>query len=162
MIIKFSELPKIRRKYGKDKIVFAGGTFDIFHKGHIEAIKNLKKYGDIVIIAVSTNKRVRERKGPLRPILSQKERLALVDAVRYVDFCLLAPESKKGLPVPTMRILEKLKPDDFVSIENNWLKYKKDVECLGIRLHILKRGWRSSTTAVIEKILEKYDNSFRH
>jgi len=59
MIIKFKDLSKIRKNLKNKKIVFAGGTFDLFHLGHAESFKNLRKFGDVLVIAVSSNKRVR-------------------------------------------------------------------------------------------------------
>ena len=55
MIIKFSELPALRRSLRNKKIVFAGGAFDLLHQGHIEALKDLRRHGDIVVIAVSSD-----------------------------------------------------------------------------------------------------------
>lgn len=156
MIIHFSQLAKIRKKFSYKKIVFAGGVFDLSHSGHIDSIKNLMKYGDIVVVAVSTDKRVKERKGPKRPILSQQERVHLVDAIRYVDYALIAPESTIKNPIPTMKILQVLRPDNFVTIDRRFLLYKKQIKGLGIKLHIFSRMKVNSTTHIIKNILKKY------
>lgn len=156
MVIKFSELSWLRKKYRNKKIAFAGGSFDLFHRGHIESFKNLRKYGDIVVVAVSTDKRVRQRKGPKRPILGQQDRLALVDAIRYVDYALIAPEPNKNQTVPTMRILTTLRPDVFVSIDKKWIPFKKEIEDLGVKLEIIPRGNLNSTSRIIKRILSRY------
>ena len=156
MIVNFSQLAFLRKSLRDKKIVFAGGSFDLFHRGHIESFKNLRKSGNVVVIAVSTDKRVRQRKGPKRPILSERDRLALVDAIRYVDYALLAPEPNRLRPVPTMQILARLQPDVFVSIDKKWLPFKKDIENLGTKLKIIPRGNINSTSRIIKKILNRY------
>lgn len=156
MIVKFSELPRLRRTLRGKKIVYAGGTFDLVHNGHIEALKNLRKFGDIVVIAVSSDTRVRQRKGWRRPILSQRERLACMDAIRYVDYSLIAPEPPRNKPVPTIRILAALRPDIFVSADKRWLPFRREIEKLGVRLMIIPRNRINSTTRIINKILRIY------
>lgn len=156
MIVKFSDLAILRKRFHNKKIVFAGGSFDLFHRGHIESIKNLRKYGDIVFVAVSTDKRIKQRKGSRRPIMSERDRVALIDAIRYTDYSLVAPEPKKNGPVPTMQILSALRPDAFVTIDKKWLEYKKMVEDFGVRLYIVPRGNLNSTTRIIDRILRKY------
>ncbi len=156
MIIEFSELSRLRKRLAGKKIVFAGGVFDILHRGHIEYFRKLREHGDLVVIALSTDKRVQERKGPHRPILHQKDRLALVDAIRYVDYSLLAPEPRPNKSVPTMRILEILKPDVFVTIDKRWESFRKNIERLGVKLRIISPNRISSTTRIINKILANY------
>ncbi len=156
MIVSYSKLLELRKTLHGKKIVFAGGTFDLFHRGHIESFKNLHKFGDIVVIAVSTDTRVRQRKGPNRPILPQKERLALVDSIRYVDYSLIAPEPSKNSPVPTLRILRALRPDVFVSTDKRWLQYLEKVELCGTQMKIIPRGNINSTTRLITTILKRY------
>lgn len=156
MIVKFSKLPQLRKTLRGKRIVFAGGTFDLIHRGHIEYFKSIRKFGDIVVIAVSSDKRVRERKGPGRPILNQKERLALMDAVSFIDYCLIAPSPQKNKPVPTMRILALLRPDIFTSGDKRWFQYEKEIEKLGVRLKILLSNKINSTTRIIKTVLKKY------
>lgn len=156
MIVELSELPQLRQSLAGKKIVFAGGTFDLCHPGHIKALKSLKEFGDVVVIAVSTDQRIRERKGPNRPILSEKERLLIIDSIRYVDYCLLAPSPEENKPVPTMRILAVLKPDVFITIDKRWLSFRKEVESLGVQLKIEPRITGYSTTGIISRIVKRY------
>src|SRR5262245_50234371 len=108
MIVAMRQLASLRRRLAHRRIVLAGGTFDLFHRGHIKALRNLRNFGDTVVIAVSTDIRVRERKGPARPILNQRQRLAIVNAIRYVDYALLSPPPKATEAPPTIRILAAL------------------------------------------------------
>ena len=155
-IISVSKLSEIRKKYRKNKIVFAGGVFDVFHTAHIKALKKLRIYGEIVVIGIVSDKRVKERKGKNRPVLLEKERQEIVDAIKYVDFVVQMPNPNKTYPKPTMLILKKLRPDIFVSVDRNWAPYRSKVEDLGVKLKIVKRIHAVSSTAIIERILHKY------
>jgi D-beta-D-heptose 7-phosphate kinase/D-beta-D-heptose 1-phosphate adenosyltransferase len=156
MIVKFSQLSSLRKRLNDKKIVFAGGTFDLMHCGHVESFRNLRKFGDVVVVAVTTDKRVKQRKGIKRPILGQKERCDIVDSIRYVDYSLIAPQFNIDKPVPTVRILAALKPDTFVSADKRWLKHRKEIEKMGVKLIVLPRIKKNSTTRIIRKILKVY------
>ena len=50
------------------KKVFVNGTFDILHRGHLELLEYAKSQGDVVVVAIDSDERVKEKKGPTRPI----------------------------------------------------------------------------------------------
>jgi len=141
MIVKFKDLKTLREKLKSKKIVFAGGTFDLLHNGHVKYLAKLKSMGNIVVIAISSDIRVKQRKGPSRPILNQSERLTLIDSIKYVDYSLIAPDYIKNGIYPTIQVANELKPDIFVAIEKKWLKSAKKI---------------NSTSRIIKKILRNY------
>lgn len=155
MIIVSKELGSLKQKHKGKKIVFAGGVFDLFHTTHVRVFKKLKSYGDIVVIGIVSDKRVSERKGPTRPILSQLERREIVDAIKYVDYVVQMPEPTKSNPIPTLVILEKLRPDIFVSVDKKWGEYRELIKNLGSNLKLVSRLHPMSTTALIERVLKK-------
>ena len=71
--------------------VFVNGTFDLLHPGHIALLNYARSLGNYVIVGIDTDDRVREKKGPTRPIYNQDDRglmlvaLKAVDEVRYFD-----------------------------------------------------------------------------
>jgi len=65
-------------------IVYAAGTWDMFHVGHLNILKAAKALGDILIVGVSTDELVMEYKGH-HPLLSYEDRTAVVASCRYVD-----------------------------------------------------------------------------
>jgi rfaE bifunctional protein nucleotidyltransferase chain/domain len=83
-VISLNKLKKIRGKL--HNVVFVGGAFDILHYGHISHLKLAKQKGDVVIVQIVGNKRVREKKGPGKPILDEKERAKTIAALRFVDY----------------------------------------------------------------------------
>ena len=66
-------------------IVLTNGVFDILHKGHIELLKFSKMQGTKLIVAIDSDRRVKELKGNDRPINNQEDRWRILENNRYVD-----------------------------------------------------------------------------
>ena len=66
-------------------IVLTNGVFDILHKGHIELLKFSKMQGTKLIVAIDSDRRVKELKGNDRPINNQEDRRRILETNRYVD-----------------------------------------------------------------------------
>jgi D-glycero-beta-D-manno-heptose 1-phosphate adenylyltransferase len=67
------------------RVVFTNGVYDLVHPGHIEYLEAAKAAGDVLIVAVNSDRSVRANKGPSRPILPEAERAELIAALRMVD-----------------------------------------------------------------------------
>jgi len=65
------------------KIIITYGTFDMFHIGHLKLLKRLKKKGDKLIVAVSTDEFNKE-KGK-KVMIPYKQRAKIVKSIKYVD-----------------------------------------------------------------------------
>jgi len=66
------------------KKVITYGTFDLFHRGHLEILKRAKTLGDYLIVAISTDEfNWNEKKK--RCVYSYDDRAAIVNAIKYVD-----------------------------------------------------------------------------
>ena len=65
--------------------IFVNGTFDILHRGHIELLNYAKSLGDFLLVGIDTDDRVKEKKGPTRPIHSQEERKFFLENLKAVD-----------------------------------------------------------------------------
>jgi len=94
-------------------IVYAAGTWDMFHVGHLNIIKNAKSLGDILIVGVSTDELVYNYKGHY-PLLSYEDRYAVVAACRYVDAVVPQRELEKD------EQLQKLDVDILVVGDDWW------------------------------------------
>ena len=80
-----TKLNKIRLK---KKIVLCHGVFDLVHLGHIKHFKSAKKFGDFLIVSITTNKFI--NKGPGRPIFDQNQRLEYLKELKIIDEVILS------------------------------------------------------------------------
>ena len=86
------------------KVVFIGGGFEIIHTGHLYTLDQAKKLGDVLVAVVARDSTIRRRKGR-EPISPEKDRAALLSALRQVDVALLGVEGN------IYEMLEKVRPD---------------------------------------------------
>lgn len=68
----------------KYKIGYTTGVFDMFHIGHLNILRNAKEQCEHLIVGVSTDEVVQTYKHKT-PIIPFKERMAIVEAIKYVD-----------------------------------------------------------------------------
>lgn len=72
-----------------DKIVYMDGSWDLFHAGHVAALKEAKSLGDYLIVGVHSDVLVNHRLGGNLPIMNLNERVLSVLGCRYVDDVLI-------------------------------------------------------------------------
>ncbi len=107
------------------KKVLVGGCFDLLHFGHIEFLRKAKSHGDRLVVALEADANVRRRKGDSRPIHTQAQRRAMLEALSFVD---------EVLPLPVMaahedyyELVRRLKPNVIVVTEGDkYLDKKKE------------------------------------
>jgi len=75
------------------RVVYLDGAFDMFHPGHVEALKQARTYGDFLLVGIHTDEAVAARRGPHHPILSLHERSLSVLACKYVDEVIIGAPS---------------------------------------------------------------------
>ncbi|MCC7543362.1 adenylyltransferase/cytidyltransferase family protein [bacterium] len=73
------------------KIVLTMGTFDLFHVGHAKYLAEASRHGDILIVGVDSDDKVKRRKGPSRPIVPEGERMEILCHQRAVDIVTIKP-----------------------------------------------------------------------
>jgi len=67
------------------KPIFVNGTFDILHPGHVQLLNYARSLGDSLIVAIDSDRRVRDLKGANRPINSDDDRKFMLENLRSVD-----------------------------------------------------------------------------
>jgi rfaE bifunctional protein nucleotidyltransferase chain/domain len=94
------------RKRGQ-LVAVVNGAFDLLHVGHVRYLQGAKQAaaGGLLIAGVNSDASVRASKGPRRPLLPERERAELVDAVKGVDLVVLFEEKTAEA------LLSALKPD---------------------------------------------------
>ncbi len=140
------------KKEGK-KIVFTNGCFDILHTGHTRYLREAKKAGDILILALNSDESVRSLKGEKRPLMSENERADVVASLESVDFVTIFHE------LTPLELIEFIKPDVLVK-GGDWTEEnivgRESVKKWGGKVVIIPEIKGSSTTNVIEKVLNVY------
>lgn len=141
----------LRQRGGQ--VVFTNGCFDLLHVGHLRYLEEARSLGDCLIVAVNSDESVRTIKGPLRPLISESNRIELVSSLHCVDYTVLF-----DTPDP-LTLIERLQPDVLVK-GADWPLEKivgADVVLGGggrvVRIPLVPR---ISTTTIIETILSRY------
>ncbi len=75
----------------KKKIVLAGGVFDIIHPGHIHTLNAAKALGDVLVVAIATDKTAQKMK-KRSPLHNQELRCELVSCLSMVDKAVIGHE----------------------------------------------------------------------
>jgi rfaE bifunctional protein nucleotidyltransferase chain/domain len=106
------------------RVVFAHGVFDLLHPGHVRYLTAARREGDALLVAVQSDRAARAAKGPSRPVMPDRERAEILDALAVVDAVVVFDDDT---PQP---LIARLRPD---------VVGQKPVEA----------GW--STSAIIKK-----------
>jgi len=90
------------------KLVFTNGCFDILHIGHVRYLNRARSLGDVLVVAVNSDRSVSEIKGEKRPIVPELERAEVLAALACVDFVFIFDD-----PTPK-QIIDAIIPDVLV------------------------------------------------
>jgi rfaE bifunctional protein nucleotidyltransferase chain/domain len=129
--------------------IFVNGTFDILHRGHLELLNYAKSLGDYLCVGIDTDDRVKEKKGPTRPIHNQDERKFFLENLKAVDEVKLfsSDEELEGL-------VKSFKPNIMV-VGSDW----KDKSVIGsyyaAELIFFDRIGDYATTKTIQDIIDR-------
>ena len=96
------------------KYVFVNGTFDVLHRGHVELLKYAKDQGDILIVAIDSDDRVRSMKGSSRPVHGEKERKYMLESLKPVDQVFVFESSEE-----LEKLVEVIKPAIMI-VGSDW------------------------------------------
>jgi len=136
------------RRQGR-RIVFTNGCFDILHAGHVRYLAQARRLGDVLVVALNTDRSVVAIKGPDRPVVGQEERAFVVAGLESVDYVTFFDDETP------LSLIEALQPDILVK-GGDW---KADsvvggdvVRSRGGDVVILPYLEGASTTNIIEKI----------
>jgi len=146
---RLEELPELVK--GK-KVVLANGCFDVLHVGHLRYLRAARELGDILVVAVNSDRSVRAIKDEGRPILTEQERVALVEALECVDFSVVFDEPDVSRVLETLRPAVHAKGTDYTE---QTVPERDQVLAYGGVVRIAGDPKNHSTRGIIERILEK-------
>jgi len=89
------------------KVVLAGGVYDVLHVGHLAALAEAKRLGDVLVVVVATDMTVETLKGR-KPLFPEEDRRALVEGLKPVDIAILGYED---VGFGFEQVLAEVKPD---------------------------------------------------
>ena len=136
-------------KRGGKIIVTTNGVFDLLHVGHVRYLAEAKKLGDVLVVAVNSDRSTRALKGPTRPLNRARDRAELLAALACVDFVTIFNERDPRA------LLKAIKPHVHVKGGDYKLKdlpEREVVENNGGKIVLVKPSRGYSTSAIIERI----------
>lgn len=98
-------LVRLRRRRPRPRTVFANGLFDLLHVGHVRYLRAAARLGDLLVVAINSDRSARALRGPGRPIVPAADRARLVAAIDGVDYVVLF-SARTVAP-----LLRRLRPD---------------------------------------------------
>lgn len=152
-ILKFNQIQDTAQaiKNQSQKIVLAGGCFDILHQGHLLFFKQLKKYGKVIIL-LESDENIKKRKNRNRPVNNQKSRAALLSTVNEIDYIIPLKGVTKSLEYD--KLIVQIKPD-FIGITkgDSFIEQRqKQSEKVDAKLLIIDKFESPSTSDLILNI----------
>ena len=133
--------------------VYMSGVFDMFHRGHLEAIKKCLEFGDEVVIGVVSDKDTQLYKR--LPVINEKDRVEIIKSLKYV--------SEVIFPAPLYTTVKFIRENE-IDLEVHSFSNEKDFEKqkdffkLPIEMGIFKKinyYSKVSTTDIIKKIVNR-------
>jgi len=136
-----------RKKY---KIGYTTGVFDLFHIGHLNILKNAKEQCEFLIVGVTTDNLCEQRKGK-SPLIVEGERIAIVNAIRYVDKVVLQENMDKVAAAKKYQADVIFVGSDWKGTDS-WNRYEKELSAIGCEVVYLEHTNGISSSILRERI----------
>src|SRR6202167_1974678 len=150
-IVSQDELIQItaQEKGGGRTVVFTNGCFDLLHPGHVRCLAEARALGDVLVVAVNSDRSVRGNKGPARPLVPQQDRAEVLAALSSVDYVTIFDEATPR------ELIARVLPNVLVK-GADWTLDKvvgrEEVEAAGGRVVSIALAPGYPTTSLVEKI----------
>jgi rfaE bifunctional protein nucleotidyltransferase chain/domain len=135
------------------RVVFTNGCFDLMHIGHVRYLNQAREFGDCLIVAVNSDRSVREIKGSGRPLFPEAERAEVIAALACVSYVFVFDERTP------QRVIDAIVPDVLVK-GADWgpgeIVGRETVERAGGTVCSVPLVEGVSTTAIIAAIRERF------
>lgn len=129
----------------KRPLVFTNGCFDVLHRGHVELLREASLMGETLVVAVNSDRSVRELKGEGRPVNTAEDRAAVLRALRFVDEVIVFDGEYR-----LQQLLQELHPDVYVKGED-WQE-KMPFWTHGLTVQFVPHRYKLSTTKTLDAL----------
>ena len=150
-ILSLDELLGVReglRAAGKT-LVFTNGVFDLLHVGHVRYLAAARALGDALVVAINSDRTVRELKGDQRPVINESERAEILAALRFVTYVTVFDD------LSPRRLIAGLLPDVLVKGGDYGLDEihgREEVEAVGGKVICMPFVDGASTSTIIQRM----------
>jgi D-beta-D-heptose 7-phosphate kinase/D-beta-D-heptose 1-phosphate adenosyltransferase len=150
-IVSIDEFREVRARLRVEgrRLVFTNGCFDILHVGHVRYLQRARSLGDALLVAINSDRSVRELKGPTRPIMNEAERAEMLAALSAVDYVTIFDDASPRA------LISKVLPDILVKggdYQLDEIHGREEVEAAGGRVLSLPFIEGASTSSIIERV----------
>ncbi|MBL9212299.1 MAG: adenylyltransferase/cytidyltransferase family protein [Opitutaceae bacterium] len=139
-----------RRREGR-RVVLTNGVFDLLHTGHLYYLREARRLGDALIIALNADASVRVLKGPARPVQSEEQRAYALGALACVDAVVIFRAPRLTAEIQALRPDVYCKAGDY-TLEKLNPEERGALEATGARIEFLPFLPGFSTTNLIARI----------
>jgi len=131
------------------RLVFTNGVFDLLHVGHIRYLMAARELGNALVVAINSDRSVRELKGHGRPLVNECERAEVMAALRPVDYVTIFDD------ISPRSLISAVMPDVLVKggdYNLDQIHGREEVERAGGKVISLPFVHGTSTSAIIQKM----------
>lgn len=146
---------KTLQQKGK-RIVVVGGCFDLLHIGHVTLLQKAKAKGDILVVMLESDEKIRQTKGLHRPIHTQKQRAKMLAALSCIDMIIPLRYMASNKQYDT--IVAKLSPNIIATTQGDTgaVHKKRQAKKCGAKLLYVTNHIKSfSSTKLVEALLKE-------
>ena len=136
------------RSEGKT-VVLANGIFDLLHVGHVRYLEAARRLGDVLVVAVNSDRSTRQTRGANRPVVPQGERAEMIAALGCVDHVLIFDELDAVAVIRALRPQVHAKGTDYTPLT---VPERSEVQSYGGKVEIVGDAKRHSTSELIERL----------
>lgn len=137
---------------GKSGKVLVGGCFDVLHPGHVVFLEKAKKAGEVLIVLLESDRKVKALKGVKRPVHSQKERAKVLSALAFVDYIVMLPFMRSEEEYD--KLIETIKPDIIAATfgDVNAIYHQRSAKLSGAKFkYVTKTIGNHSTSRILNR-----------
>ena len=136
-------------------VVFTNGCFDLLHVGHVKYLQAARQLGDLLVLGLNSDDSIKRLKGPNRPLIGESERAHILAALDCIDYVVVFDEDTPLELITTLRPDILVKGGDYTP---EGVVGRELVESYGGRVELINFVDGKSTTNIINKILESYQD----